>query len=87
MPGRCGWLLPSMLPVLVPKFLRSFPAVRPPPAAATLPLQLSRSLPSPSPLDAPPGLDPAPQPRQKVFAAAFCSAAGAHRPWQRKLAW
>lgn len=37
MPGRCGWLLPSMLPVLVPKFLRSFPAVRPPPAAATLP--------------------------------------------------
>ncbi len=87
MPDRCGWLLPCMSPVLVPKLLRSFPAVRPPHAAATLPLQVLRSLPSPSPLNAPPGRDPTPQPRQEVCAAAFRSAAGAQRPWQRKLAW
>ncbi len=51
--------------------------------------QLSRrscrlSLPSRSAPDAPPGCDPAPQPHQEVFAAAFRSATGAQRPWQRK---
>lgn len=63
---RCGWLLPSMSPVVARNLLRYSPAVRPPSAEPlALPLPPSLLLPSLLPSNDTPGRDPAPHTRRK----------------------